>query len=88
MWSVLWVVLFNLFQPSGHQGDISASEYWSGKGLTSTILRDLVETKGGNQKDEGSSPTGGGVVGTVVPVVVVLLVLIVGAIAGVIFWRR
>ena len=83
-------MLSNLCLPSDHQGDTSTIEYWSGKGLTSTILRDSVETRGDNQKDkkdEGSS-SNGGVMGTVVPVVVVVLVLIVGAIAGVIFWRR
>ena len=77
-------MLSNLCLPSGHQGDTSTIEYWSGKGLTSTILRDSVEK---DKKDEGPS-SNGGVVGTVVPVVVVVLVLIVGAIAGVIFWRR
>ena len=78
-------MLSNLCLPSGHQCDTSTSEYWSGKVLTSTILRDLVETGDGSQKNEESSS----VVGTVVPVVVVVLVVvIVGAIAGVIFWRR
>ena len=80
LWCILWVALFNLCQPSGHQGDISTLNYGLGLGLTSTILCDLGNT--GAVKGQSSTTA------VVASVVSVLLVIIVGAVAGVIFWRR
>ena len=51
-------------------------------GLTLTILCDLGQTEGQGVTGESSTAA------VVSSVVVVVVVLIVGAIAGVIFWRR